>query len=42
MTDKEKGPFEGLEWDVEIVRLAEPHVLFNPSPERGVSGEKRY
>lgn len=31
----EKGEwFEGLGWEEEIVSLAEPHVSYNPSPER--------
>ena len=42
MEDKEKDPFEGLGWEVEIVRLVDPHVPFNPTPERGVSGAKQY
>ena len=41
--DKDKrDPFAGLRWEVEIVRLANPHTPFNPSPERGVSGTKRF
>ena len=42
MADKEKDPFEGFGWDVEIVRLVDLHVLFNSSPEHGVNGAKRY
>ena len=42
MADKEKDPFESLGWDVEMVRLVDPHVLFNPSLESGVSGAKLY
>ena len=40
MEDEEKDPFEGLGWEVEIVRLADLHVPFNPSSEHGVSGAK--
>ena len=40
--DKERDFFEGLRWSAKIVRLAEFHVLFNPSLERRVSDTKRY
>ena len=42
MDEDERDPFAGLRWEVEIVRLADPHTLFNPSPKRGVSGAKRF
>ena len=42
MDEDERDPFAGLGWEVEIVRLADPHTPFNPSPERGVSGAKRF
>ena len=42
MDEDERDPFAGLGWEVEIVRLADPHTLFNPSPERRVSGAKRF
>ena len=31
---EERDMFEGLGWDKEIVSLGDPHVPFNPSPER--------
>ena len=34
--------FEGLGWDKEIVSLGDPHIPFNPSPEREKSVVKRY
>ena len=40
MDDEERDPFAGLGWEVEIVRLADLHIPFNPSPERGMSGAK--
>ena len=40
MDEDERDPFDGLGWEVEIVRLADPHTPFNSSPERGVSGAK--
>ena len=41
--DKDKrDPFVGLEWEVEIVSLANAHTPFNTSPESGVSGVKRF
>ena len=42
MEDEEEDPFEGLGWGIEIVRLADPHIPFNPAKEHGVSGVKRY
>ena len=42
MHKDERDPFAGLGWEVEIMRLADPHTPFNPSPERGVSGAKRF
>ena len=42
MDEDERDPFAGLEWEVEIVRLANPHTPFNPLPERRVSGAKRF
>ena len=42
MEDDKRDPFVGLGWDVEIVRLADSHILFNLSLERGVSGTKRF
>ena len=42
MDENERYPFAGLGWEVEIVRLADPHIHFNPSPERGVSGAQRF
>ena len=42
MDKDERDPFAGLGWEVEIVRLADPHTPFNPSPERAVSGAKRF
>ena len=41
--DKDKrDPFAGLGWKVEIVKLADLHTPFNPSPEHGVNGAKRF
>ena len=40
MDSKEKDPFRGLGWKLEIVKLADPHVCFNPSPECEVIGAK--
>ena len=40
MDDEERDPFAGLGWEAEIVRLPDPHIPFNPLPERGVSGAK--
>ena len=40
MDEDERDPFVGLGWEVEIVRLADPHTPFNPSPEHEVSGAK--
>ena len=42
MDEDERDPFAGLGWEVEIVRLADPHTPFNPLPERGMSGAKRF
>ena len=42
MDEDERDPFTGLGWEVEIVRLADPHTPFNPSPESGVIGAKRF
>ena len=42
MDKDERDPFARLGWEVEIVRLADPRIPFNPSPERGVSGAKRF
>ena len=42
MEDEEDDPFEGLGWGADIVRLADPHIPFNPAQEHGVSGVKRY
>ena len=42
MDKDEKDLFAGLGWEVEIVRLVGPHIPFNPSPERRVSGAKRF
>ena len=42
MDEDERDPFAGLGWEVKIVRLADPHTPFNPSPKRGVSGAKRF
>ena len=42
MDKDERDPFAGLRWEVEIVRLADPHTPFNLSPECGVSGAKRF
>ena len=42
MDEDKRDPFVGLGWEVEIVRLAYPHTPFNPSPEREVSGAKRF
>ena len=40
MDEDERDPFARLGWEVEIVRLTDPHTPFNPLPERGVSGAK--
>ena len=32
MDKDERDPFVGLGWEVEIVRLANPHTPFNPLP----------
>ena len=40
MDEDERDLFARLGWEVEIVRLADPHTSFNPSPEREVSGAK--
>ena len=42
MNEDETDPFARLGWKVEIVRLADLHTPFNPSPECGVSGAKRF
>ena len=42
MDEDERDPFARLGWEVEIVRLADPHIPFNPSPERGVSSAKQF
>ena len=42
MYSEEKDPFKGLKWEVEIVRLADPHVPFNSSPKHGLTGAKQY
>ena len=42
MDDDERDPFVGLGWEVEIVRLADLPIPFNPSPECGVSGAQRF
>ena len=30
----ERDMFEGLEWDEEIDNLGDPHIPFNPTPNR--------
>ena len=41
--DEDKGdPFARLGWGVEIVSLADLHILFNPSPKGGLSGAKQF
>ena len=42
MDKDERDPFAGLGWEVEIVRLADPHILFNLSPECVVSSAKGF
>ena len=42
MDKEERDPFARLGWEVEIVRLVDPDIPFNPSPECGVSGAKRF
>ena len=42
MDKDERDPFAGLGWEVEIVRSTDLHTPFNPSPECGVSGTKRF
>ena len=42
MDEDERDLFAGLGWEVEIMRLADPHTPFNLLPERGVSGAKRF
>ena len=42
MDKDERDPFARLEWEVEIVRLADPHIPFNPSSECEVSGAKQF
>ena len=42
MEEEEEDPFEGLGWGADIVRLADPHIPFNPAQEYGMSGVKRY
>ena len=42
MDEDERDLFAGLEWEVEIVRLVDPHILFNLLLECGVSGAKRF
>ena len=42
MNKDERDPFAGLGWEVEIVRLADPHTPFNPLPKRGVSVAKQF
>ena len=42
MEEDKRDPFARLGWEVEIVRLADLHTPFNPSPEREVSGAKRF
>ena len=42
MDEDKRDPFIRLGWEVEIVRLADPHTPFNPSPKHGVSGAKRF
>ena len=34
MAEDERDPFAGLGWKVEIVRLADPYIPLNSSPER--------
>ena len=40
--EDERDPFARLGWEVEIVRLADPHTPFNSSQECGVSGAKQF
>ena len=40
MDEDERDLFAGLGWEVEIVRLADPHTPFNLSSKLGVSGAK--
>ena len=42
MDEDERDPFVGLGWKAEIVRLVDLYTSFNLSPERGVSGAKRF
>ena len=42
MDKDERDLFAGLGWEVEIVRLADPHIPFNPLSECQVSGAKRF
>ena len=42
MDEDERDPFGGIGWEVEIERFGDPHTPFNPSPQRGVSGAKRF
>ena len=42
MDKDERDLFARLRWKVEIVKLEDPHNPFNPSPECGVSGAKRF
>ena len=42
MDKDERDPFARLGWEVEIMRLADPHTPFNPSPKHWVSGAKRF
>ena len=42
MDEDERDPFIGLGWEVEIVRLADPHFPFNSSSECEVNGAKRF
>ena len=42
MDEDERDPFARLGWEVEIVRLVDPHTPFNPSLKCGVNGAKRF
>ena len=42
MDEDERDLFAGLGWEVEIMRLADPHTPFNPSPKYEVSGAKQF
>ena len=42
MDEDERDPFVGLGWEIETVRLADPHTPFNLSLECGVSGAKQF